>query len=211
MTFPPVNTSSAAFGEDIDDPDVLPPDPVELLMRWLPEFSSVERPLMALSTMGLDGYPNTRHVLLSSYSPEGLTFHTDRRSAKAAELAASPRASVALAWPEIGRQLVVRGDVETTPAPESAEVYARRVRGLQLLAWLNDADLAVEPRATRRERWAEFGRAHPDGSLTPPADWAGYLLRPRSITFWRADTEGPSNRHQYDLVGGSWRGRKLPG
>ncbi|QKS22227.1 pyridoxamine 5'-phosphate oxidase family protein, partial [Curtobacterium sp. Csp1] len=66
---------------------------------------------MTLSTVGLDGYPDARTVLLSRFDGERLHFHTDARSRKAAELAALARAAVTLVWPEVARQLVVVGDV----------------------------------------------------------------------------------------------------
>ncbi|MFS2031626.1 pyridoxamine 5'-phosphate oxidase family protein [Curtobacterium sp. CT11-45] len=92
----------------VDDAPV-PTDPLALAASWLPAAADAPGPTMTLSTVGLDGYPDARTVLLSLFDGERLHFHTDSRSRKAAELAAVPRAAVTLHWPEAARQLVVVG------------------------------------------------------------------------------------------------------
>lgn len=162
---------------------------------WLPEPDPGPPPLMALGTIGPDGYPRSRHVVLSECGEQGIYFHTDARSAKVTELANDPRATVAVAWPSAARQVVAHGDVMRASADEELSVYRRRGRYLQLLAWLNTEELAQLPTAERRAQWAEFDRAH--DRLDPPPDWAGFVLRPREIAFWRGDPDGPSQRIRY--------------
>lgn len=204
-------TSTPAFGRDVDDIDAVMPDPLGLLALWLPRPESDLRPLMTLTTIGEDGYPNARSVLLSAYDGACLYFHTDTRSRKAAELRANPKVSAVIVWPEIGRQVTVRGDAERTSPEHAASVFAARSRYLQLLAWTNDADLAQLPLPERRARWSEFGGLHPEGTLEPPPTWAGYQLSPTHLIFWRGDQEGPSNRVEYRREGGGWSFAKLPG
>ncbi|WP_434316076.1 pyridoxamine 5'-phosphate oxidase family protein [Leifsonia sp. P73] len=160
-------TSSGAFGHDNDDVDEIDPGPLGLLGRWLPPSASELRPLMTLSTVGLDGFPDARNVLLSGYDGKALQFHTDTRSRKAHELAADPRVALTLVWPDAGRQVVVQGYAVPTNAAASAAAFAQRSRYLQLLAWANDAPTAALPRAARRERWDRFDADHPDGQLNP--------------------------------------------
>ena len=78
-------------------------DPLALAATWLPAAGSGRTPTMTLATIGLDGYPSARTVLLSAFDGERLHFHTDTRSRKAAELAAVPRASVTIHWPDAAR------------------------------------------------------------------------------------------------------------
>ena len=89
-------TSTQIFGEDQPNPDETLPDPLHLLGRWLPENTDELRPLMTVSTIDADGYPDSRNVLLSEFDGEALYFHTDARSRKAGELAANPRVSLTL-------------------------------------------------------------------------------------------------------------------
>ncbi|BFM24858.1 MULTISPECIES: pyridoxal 5'-phosphate synthase [Microbacterium] len=202
-------TAGTTFGSDVDDVDALTDDPLALLVRWLPPHDNELRPLAALATVGLDGLPSLRHVLASECDAEGLTFHTDAQSAKAAELAQNPVAAMSIAWPEIGRQLVVRGTVEQVSAADAAKVYSERSRYLQLLAWTNTRENAHLPVDERHRLWAEFDDAHPQ--LDPPARWVGFRLRPRTLTFWRGDPAGQSTRQHYTLVDGRWSGEILAG
>ncbi len=78
--------------------------------------------------MGRDGLPSLRHVLVSDRDLTGLYFHTDAASAKVAQIAANPVAAMSVAWPEVGRQLVVRGIVERVSTADAAEVYRQRSR-----------------------------------------------------------------------------------
>ncbi|MDQ4503446.1 pyridoxamine 5'-phosphate oxidase family protein [Sinomonas sp. ASV322] len=200
--------SLAAAGEADDG---APADPFALLAAWLPGWDGAPLGPMTLATIGRDGYPAARTVLLSGFDGERFFFHTDARSAKAAELATNPRAAATLVWPEAGRQLVVTGDVERLTASDAAAAYSHRTRYLQVLAWANDAEMAQHSLAERRERWRAFDAAHPPGMLAPPPHWAGYALAPVRISFWLADDAGPSHRLAYERDGGRWALAALPG
>jgi pyridoxamine 5'-phosphate oxidase len=216
------------FGHDTDW-DAPVEDPLDLLDRWLARVDggaatpgapglpgpdpagadSRTTPLMALATVDADGYPRVRHVLLSAYDRGRLHFHTDTRTEKAAQLAANPRAGVTIVWPDIPRQLSVSGTVEAETVEEQARAFARRTRYLQLLAWVNDAELAQRGAAERAQVWQDFDAGHPD--LGPPPTWIGYVLVPQRITFWRGGPEGPSQRLACERTEAGWRSERLPG
>ncbi|UFS61027.1 pyridoxamine 5'-phosphate oxidase family protein [Subtercola endophyticus] len=182
------------------------------LAEWLPANDVPARPLIALSTISPDGYPDTRHVLLSEYTDERFSFHTDARSRKLAQLEFAPRASFAVAWPELGRQLIVVGDVEAVTDEEAQRVYQHRSYYLQVLAWLNDAEYAALPLAERQRIWAEFEAEHPVGTLTPPPTWAGTAIRPRRVTLWHGRPDAASRRTEYTRADdGTWLTTILPG
>jgi pyridoxamine 5'-phosphate oxidase len=206
-----VITSSTAFGRDIENVDRDVPDPLALLALWLPAAETELRPLMTLSTIGLDGYPDARSVLLSSFDGEALLFHTDGRSRKVEELAADPRVALTLVWPDAGRQVVVQGDAAPVDPAAASAAFADRSRYLQLLAWINDPLTATLPRRERRARWDGFAAEHPEGSLTAPPSWVGYRVTPVRLTFWRGDTDGPSNRSEYRRHDDGWTVTRLPG
>ncbi|MFC8315465.1 pyridoxal 5'-phosphate synthase [Gordonia sp. NPDC057258] len=201
-------TSGTGFGTDCASADQLAVDPMALLHRWLPAPDE-PRPLMALATCGRDGYPRVRHVLITEADDTAVYFHTDTRSSKVAELAENPRASVAIAWPAVGRQVVAHGDVRRAPDDELLHAYSRRSRYLQLLAWLNDDDLAALSPDERRQRWAAFDASHP--RLTAPPTWTGFAVDLREITFWRGDPDGPSQRVRFTRNDNHWKSEVLPG
>lgn len=206
---------AAMFGSDVS-PDAPVEDPLDLLDLWLARVDgatqgadSTTTPLMALATIDAHGFPRVRHVLLSSYDRGRLHFHTDRRTAKAAELAADPRASASIVWPEIPRQLSVSGTVMRESEEEQTGAYSRRTRYLQLLAWVNDAELAQRREAVRSSAWDAFDRSHP--TLEPPPTWVGYVLEPELITFWRGGADGPSQRVSCQRIDQTWSIERLPG
>jgi pyridoxamine 5'-phosphate oxidase len=166
-------------------------------------------PLMALATVDAEGYPRVRHVLLSAHDRGRLHFHTDERSAKAAQLAANPRAGATIVWPENARQLSVSGRVVRADPEAAARVYAQRSRYLQLLAWVNDPGLTELDEDERHRRWADFAAEHP--TLAPPPTWAGFVLLAEIITFWRGAGDGPSQRVLCRRNADSWAIERLPG
>lgn len=83
-------TSSTTCGSDTAHPDTDPTDPLALAKEWLPEHEDGLRPLMALSSTDLDGYPDVRHVLLSAFDGAAFYFNTDLRSRKTAQLESDP-------------------------------------------------------------------------------------------------------------------------
>lgn len=195
------------FGSDIGVDDEVT-DPLALLGRWLAYANTETHPLATLSTIGLDGYPNARNLLASAYDGERVHFHTDARSRKAAELAADPRATLTLVWPDAARQVVVTGDVAQVGEEEAVAAYRSRSRYLQILAWANTDELAARPTAERHQYWEEVAPRVP---LEPPPTWLGFALTPRRIVFWRGDEDGPSNRVLCERVADGWRTARIAG
>ncbi len=210
-----MSNPATTFGEDIgvDDPVE---DPLDLLDLWLAPVGANSQatdmtttPLMALATVGLDGAPRLRHVLLSAYDRGRLHFHTDARTAKAAELLADARVAATIVWPEIPRQLTVLGSVVAEDGDEQALAFAQRTRYLQLLAWVNDHELAQRSAAERAAAWAAYDEAH--AALEPPPTWRGYAIVAQRITFWRGCVDGPSQRIVCQQEPHGWHVERLPG
>lgn len=180
-------------------------------LTWPPvsgDLSEVPPVLMTLATVGPDGYPRTRNVMVSHTGAAGspaagrIYLHTDSRSDKARHIGADPKVSLTVLAPDRSRQVTVVGDAVRSDPDEEAEAFSGRVRYLQLLAWLNDSDLAQRPEDERHRTWAQFAAAHPDLSSTPPDTWAGYAVVPREYLFWTADSDGPSRRLHFTRPSG---------
>ena len=186
-------------------------DPMRLALRWLPDNDAPDRPQMTLGTIGIDGAPAARTVLLSSAGPEGFTFHTDARSEKASDLRRDPRVSLVILWPGFFRQLVVQGDAaRQNPAAERA-AFARRSPYLRQLAVVNDGEFARRPLDDRRSLWAEAVTAQPTGPIEPPTSWAGFTVTPRRMLFWESAPDTASRRTEFLRDGNGWRVDHLPG
>ncbi|WP_369137205.1 pyridoxine/pyridoxamine 5'-phosphate oxidase [Modestobacter versicolor] len=198
---------SAAVGVfDLHADGTPPADPLVLARDWLPADDDPDRPRATLATVGTDGWPDARTVLLSAFDETGFAFHTSATSRKVAELAAVPRAALVVLWEGFSRQLVVRGDVVPDSAESLAAAWAARSDHLRRLAWCNTDELAALPRADRVQRWAA------DHPAPGQADgWAGYRLQPRELTFWAAGDGAASRRLQYTRDAGGWTWRFLAG
>lgn len=188
----------------------IPEEAWELLTSWLPANEHPDRPQITLSTVDAAGEPDARTVLLSEFDDEGFFFNTDAASRKAADIAAHPTVALTVLWPGFTRQLVVRGRAEVAPADRIAAAYAARSPYLQQLAWQNSHEFAALPLETRRQRWAEFTAAHPDG-FDQPDSWTGFVVRPRRLTFWTSNPDTASRRVEWAFGPDGWTRSYLAG
>jgi pyridoxamine 5'-phosphate oxidase len=190
-----------------------PPTPLAQARSWLAEAAEAGVPEpegVALATASPDGRPSVRFVLVRGIDERGVRFFTNYGSRKGRELDANPRASLAMWWPALQRQLRVEGPVERLPAAESDEYFASRDRGSRLGAWASRQGTVL---AGREELDAALRAAEERfvGDEVPrPEWWGGYLLRPDAIEFW----EGRPNRlhdrtHHLREPGGGWRTERL--
>jgi pyridoxamine 5'-phosphate oxidase len=165
-----------------------PDDPLDLFARWFAEVAAAGVPepnAMVVATVGADGWPAARTVLLKGYDATGLRFFTNTESAKAAELAARPRAALVFPWHPAQRQVRVTGPVEELPADVVAAYFATRPRDAQLGAWASPQSAVVADRAELDRRLAEVAGRFPEGTPVPvPPHWGGYRVVPVSWEFW---------------------------
>ena len=184
-----------------------PSAPLPLLRRWLADavrFGFVEPEAMTLATVDARGRPRARMVLLKRADESGLTFFTNRDSAKGRELAARPVAALALWWPELHRQLRIEGRVSPLNARESDAYFATRPRGAQLGAWASPQSRVLASRAAL-ERRAAAACARFEGRAVPrPPHWGGYRLVPRAIEFWQGRADRLHDRLRYTRARGGW-------
>ena len=145
---------------------------------------------MSLATVGADGRPSARMVLLSSFDERGVVFHTNQRSRKGKEIARNPLVALVLWWGPLGRQVRIEGPAEKTSAADSDAYFAGRPRGSQLGAWASDQSAVIPDRAALEERLREMERRHAGGPVPRPPHWGGYRVIPEVIEFW----EGRENR-----------------
>ena len=168
-----------------------------LLHSWIEEAEQAgvaEPNAMVLATVD-DGRPVTRTVLCKSVDADGITFYTNYDSAKGAELAATPYASVTFPWYALGRQVHIRGAVSKVSPEETAQYWARRPRGSQLGAW---ASSQSRPTASRAELMAQLqdvtARFADDEQVPVPPHWGGYRIAAEVVEFWQGRENRIHNR-----------------
>ena len=161
-------------------------DPFALAQDWLTEAEATESNdpnAMALATVGADGLPNVRMVLLKEIEPAAFVFYTNYDSCKGQELAASGKAAFVLHWKSLRRQIRVRGLVSRTEGRQADEYYASRSLKSRLGAW---ASRQSEPLTSRSALLAEVAKvtlAHGTNPTRPPF-WGGFRIVPLEVEFW---------------------------
>jgi pyridoxamine 5'-phosphate oxidase len=188
-------------------------DPIEQFGRWY-ELAARELPLpeaMTLATVAADGAPDARMVLLKGHGPDGFRFFTNYESAKAAQIAADPRAALVVYWREQDRQVRVRGTLERLSPAESDAYFATRLRESRLGAWASPQSQPLPGREALEARLSEVEqRWEGEEEIPRPDHWGGFLVRPRTIEFWQGQRARLHDRFLYTReASGDWRIERL--
>jgi pyridoxamine 5'-phosphate oxidase len=140
---------------------------------------------MVVATVDEAG-PDARTVLCKGIGMAGIVFYTNTGSAKARQLGATPRAAAVFTWPEISRQVRLRGTVESLPREQVLDYWRTRPRGSQLGAWASDQSQPIASRAALDAALDSVAARFPDPASVPlPPFWGGYRLVPDTVEFWQ--------------------------
>jgi pyridoxamine 5'-phosphate oxidase len=162
---------------------------------------------MTLSTVGADGRPSARVVLLKAIDQSGLVFYTNTLSRKGKDIAAHPDVALGFWWPQLDSQVRFEGPAALVPAAEADAYFASRPRDSQLGAWASNQSERLSSREELERRFAELERKY-QGKIVPrPPHWSGYRVAPLAIEFWWSR---PSRLHLRELYtrarpGEPWR------
>ena len=159
-------------------------DPFELFGAWLEaaEASGIIEPTaMTLATAGKDGQPSARQVLLKGFDEAGFVFYTSYESQKAREIEENPRAALCFWWPELERQIRVRGSLERVSREESEAYFRTRPRLSQLSAVVSPQSEELASRDALERQLRQLQARYEGQSVPCPGNWGGYRLRPERI------------------------------
>jgi pyridoxamine 5'-phosphate oxidase len=189
------------------------PDPIEQFRIWLADADAegiYEPNAMVLSTIGTDGRPSSRTVLLRGISDHGFAFYTDYTSRKGEALAAHPDVSLVFPWYPLHRQVLVTGVVEKVGAEDSDEYFSTRPRGSQIGAWASDQSQPIASRADLEVKVSDVEKRFADKETVPrPEKWGGFVVKPDTIEFWAGRRSRLHDRIHFQKTADGWQTTRL--
>jgi pyridoxamine 5'-phosphate oxidase len=186
-------------------------DPLAQFELWLQQAISGELPepnAMTLATVGADGRPSTRVVLIKGCDSRGIVWYTNYDSRKGRELAAHPQAALQFHWVELERVVRIEGRVEKVDAAESDAYFASRPLDSRIGAWASPQSEVIPSRSVLVANAARYGAQYLLNPPRPP-HWGGYRLVPDRWEFWQGRRSRLHDRLRYRLEAQQWIRERL--
>lgn len=200
-----------SYERDSLDEEAAGNEPLALFEKWFAvalKAKVAEPNAMTLATVGADGRPSTRIVLVKSFDASGVVFYTNYRSRKARELEANPQAALQFHWVELERVVRIEGRVERTTEAESDAYFATRPLDSRIGAWASPQSEVIPNRGVLVANAAKAAAEH---GLHPPRPphWGGYRLVPQGWEFWQGRKSRLHDRLRFQLTDGVWVKERL--
>jgi len=183
--------------------ETVPENPMELFQQWFYDADKTdgieEANIMSISTIGLDGFPKTRMVLLKKFTWEGFIFYTNYNSEKGKAISANPKVSLNLFWHSLERQIIIKGTAEKIAPNLSDGYFESRPDGSKLGAWASDQSKEIDSREALDDKLKQFEKKFENQEIPRPEFWGGYIVKPISLEFWQGRPNRMHDRILYVL------------
>jgi pyridoxamine 5'-phosphate oxidase len=160
---------------------------------------------MSVASVGEDGMPSVRIVLLKAWDARGFVFYTNYQSRKGRELLAHRKAALNFHWKSLRQQVRICGRVETVTVNEADAYFASRARDSQLGAWASDQSQPMPARSTFEDRLAEMAERYKDMPVPRPPHWSGFRVVPETMEFWHDRDFRLHERWLYTRTDAGWQ------
>jgi pyridoxamine 5'-phosphate oxidase len=193
--------------------DDLPADPLVLFETWQKQAIAcglTDPTAMVVATVGADGQPSQRLVLLKQLDARGFVFYTNYGSRKAREIVGNARVSLLFPWHGMERQVKVTGTAEKIGVAESLKYFMSRPRDSQLAAWASEQSAPLSSRNALMTQLARMKEKFAQGEVPLPDFWGGIRVYPREVEFWQGGANRLHDRFEYTRQdGATWRIQRL--
>lgn len=181
----------------------IPEDPMNLFNRWFHEVEDAglgqEVNAMTVSTIGTDGFPKARVVLMKQFTYEGFIFYTNYNSEKGKAIAANPNICLSFFWHSMERQVIIKGVAEKTSENTSDGYFDSRPEGSKLGAIVSNQSQVIPSRDFLEANLKELEKELHGKEIKRPEFWGGYLVRPVEVEFWQGRANRLHDRIRYKV------------